>query len=97
MSDPRPLVVNLDPGRYAICRCGRTGNAPFCDGSHKETEFRPEIVEVKDVAMNVAWCTCRTSGRMPRCDGSHRQLWADPAKPPRKPEPPPGQPEGDDA
>ncbi len=30
------------PGKplVALCRCGASKNKPFCDGSHKETEFR---------------------------------------------------------
>ena len=24
---------------YALCRCGRTANAPFCDGTHAKTNF----------------------------------------------------------
>lgn len=28
--------------RMALCRCGATKNAPFCDGSHREVSFRGE-------------------------------------------------------
>jgi CDGSH-type Zn-finger protein len=26
--------------RVTLCRCGQSGNKPFCDGTHKEVEFR---------------------------------------------------------
>lgn len=26
--------------RITLCRCGRSSNKPFCDGTHKEVEFR---------------------------------------------------------
>lgn len=74
MPHPGPKVQKLEAGRRAICACGRTGNAPFCDGSHKGTGMAPVILEVPAEGRNCAWCTCRTSGNMPFCDGSHKKL-----------------------
>jgi len=45
------LIVDQDGkefglgGRTAItlCRCGQTGNAPFCDGTHKRQPFASSI------------------------------------------------------
>ena len=86
MSKPGPIVCNLEPGKHAICNCGQTANAPFCDGTHAGTENRPVIEDVEMIARNIAWCTCNASSNKPYCDGSHRQFWDDPEKPAQKPE-----------
>jgi CDGSH-type Zn-finger protein len=37
-------------GRTAVtfCRCGHTGNTPFCDGTHKRQTFT-SVVEARDL------------------------------------------------
>ena len=30
-----PLKLEMEPGTYYWCRCGRTGNPPHCYGTHK--------------------------------------------------------------
>ncbi len=68
-----PYLVQLLPGTYWWCQCGRSENQPFCDGSHKGTDFNPMKVEVTKTG-TVPLCGCKQSSNRPYCDGTHRTL-----------------------
>jgi CDGSH-type Zn-finger protein len=68
-----PTVLELEPGTYYWCACGRSAKQPFCDGSHAGTGFKPKAFTV-DAPKRVALCNCKQTGNGPFCDGSHKRL-----------------------
>jgi CDGSH-type Zn-finger protein len=68
-----PFVLDLAPGTYWWCACGRSKNQPFCDGSHKSTAFSPVKFEITQ-PVQVALCGCKHTRNPPFCDGSHKKL-----------------------
>lgn len=79
MSDPtiaakQPINVKLEPGtNYAWCTCGKSAKQPFCDGSHRDTEFRPLRFTV-EAPKDARLCQCKHTGNPPYCDGTHKNL-----------------------
>jgi len=78
MSEPtiaskQPAVLELEPGTYYWCSCGKSANQPFCDGSHAGTDFVPKAVEITE-KQTVALCQCKHSKNGAFCDGSHQKL-----------------------
>ena len=43
-----PYIIDEKIGKKAFCKCGLSSKDPYCDGSHKDTGFSPEIVELKE-------------------------------------------------
>ena len=78
MSEPTiaqkvPYVLDMKPGSFYWCTCGKSKSQPFCDGSHKGSGFAPLKVDLPE-AKKVAWCGCKHSANKPFCDGSHSKL-----------------------
>ena len=40
LCDADGAEFQLERHPYALCRCGASGNKPFCDGSHGRTGFQ---------------------------------------------------------
>ena len=69
-----PILVELqERTTYSFCPCGKSAKQPFCDGSHKGTEFRSrKFTSLK--TEKAALCLCKHSAMMPYCDGSHKKI-----------------------
>ena len=69
-----PYAVELAPGDYWWCACGKSRRQPFCDGSHKaDGEFEPVKFSVAE-AQKVWLCGCKRTGKRPFCDGTHQKV-----------------------
>jgi CDGSH-type Zn-finger protein len=68
-----PYVLDNQAGDYFWCACGKSANQPFCDGSHKGSEYRPLKTNLESKGKK-AWCGCKHSKHPPFCDGSHVKL-----------------------
>lgn len=69
-----PYPTTVEAGKsYFWCACGLSKSQPFCDGSHKGSEFVPLKWEAT-VSQTVYFCGCKQAKGPPFCDGSHNRL-----------------------
>ena len=69
----KPYVTELKAGTYWWCSCGKSSSQPFCDGSHKGTDFQPLEFTVSETK-KYGLCGCKQSQNPPFCDGNHKDL-----------------------
>ena len=69
-----PIPVEVEAGKsYWWCTCGKSARQPFCDGSHKDSEFVPQKYDAQATG-KVWFCGCKQTANAPLCDGAHKKL-----------------------
>ena len=69
-----PFPVTVEAGKsYYWCSCGKSAAQPFCDGSHKGSEFSPMMYKA-DASKTLYFCGCKATANAPFCDGRHAKL-----------------------
>ena len=59
IAQKEPIPVMVEAGKdYWWCACGRSKNQPFCDGSHKGSEFSP-VKWTADKSARKFFCACK--------------------------------------
>ena len=74
MTQKSPYQVDLEAGKsYWWCACGHSKNQPYCDGSHKGSEFTPLKFDATESGTKFL-CGCKHTAGKPFCDGTHGKL-----------------------
>ena len=74
VSSKAPIPTDVKKGEtYYWCSCGKSSSQPFCDGSHKDTAFKP-VAFTAEKDETVYLCACKHTKNPPFCDGTHKEL-----------------------
>ena len=61
----KPIKEELEEGKkYAWCACGLSATQPFCDGSHRGTDFTP-VVFSAEKSEAAFLCACKRTANPP--------------------------------
>ena len=59
------IAVEVVQGKsYYWCSCGKSSKQPFCDGSHKGTEFN-SVVYKAEKTKKIFFCACKLTNNQP--------------------------------
>ena len=74
VAEKAPKPIEVEAGKtYYWCTCGKSAKQPFCDGSHKGSEFAP--LKYEATRSGTVWfCGCKRTANAPLCDGAHKKL-----------------------
>ena len=74
ISAKTPYKIEVEAGKkYYWCSCGLSAVQPFCDGSHKGSEFVPKVF-VAEESKTAYLCNCKQTANPGFCDGTHKSL-----------------------
>ena len=74
IAQKKPYAVEVEAGKtYYWCSCGLSRKQPYCDGSHKPTEFVP-MAFTADATETTFLCGCKATQNPPFCDSTHGLL-----------------------
>jgi CDGSH-type Zn-finger protein len=80
--DRKPIKIKCKEGRiYMWCACGWSRNQPFCDGTHRISQFQIKLMPIPWTCKKTGYywfCNCKKTGKKVFCDGTHVNLIDDP-------------------